>query len=245
MSWSGERGKLQPQLVLSPKDSSFYGQKFRFKTPPEVDLSSDLLLEVLLGFWKLDLPNAASGGSKSLYSAPVAIARGEWTPPFSRNVGLQIGLEQSLSSLGETSTESVLFSDWYFGPFVQHMLPVADALVVRGAVRFYQHLSDDNFDQKSIGDANRDAQYLTVSSTIALFYVKRWMTALHFEYGPPTSMAGRGEKQSLLNGSLRFGYRFSPGVTGLLETGYRNYGLSKSSSESVWNLVQTGFRIEF
>jgi hypothetical protein len=94
-----------------------------------------------------------------------------------------------------------------------------------------------------VSEANKDIKIMGIAAQARFYYFRRWMSGLAFEYGPALSLAGRGEAQGLLAAKLQFAYRVNPTLSLILESGYRQFTLEKSESESDLQLVQAGVRL--
>jgi hypothetical protein len=207
------------------------------------DERADVQLDLLLGFWKANFNNATSPAVKSLNMAPVAVARGEWLLPFFRDMGLQIILEQSVASFGGADKQSVLLSDWSMNAFYQRILPIKDGLQLRASVGYRQHLGDDNRDVPTLVDNNRNAKYVVVGGTANLYFARRWLLGGDFTYGLPSAMAGRGVKQSFMEGLGRIGFRMTSSLLLLMEGGYRTYRVESDQDDTMLEF-QGGIRLE-
>ncbi len=232
-AWSGAREGVKPLLFLQPANNRYFGATFHVR--PDIPAEkADIQLDLLLGGAKGKFPNAdtANGASSSFYLAPMAIARGEWLLPFFRDVGLNLGLEQTVANFGGAPLQNVFFSDWNVGAFYQRLLPVANGFLLRGGFKFHNHVADDNKELRSLADSGVESKGFLLGASATLYFADAWLVGADFDYGLPSSMAGRG-KSSMMDFTGRFGLR----VTGFLyllgELGYRTYANEAMNTDSL------------
>jgi hypothetical protein len=241
-NWSGKSGDFRPFLALTAQNNRYSGYVLQFATPETEASRMDIQLDLSLGVAQSKLPNA-QGGAESILLAPVAVSRGEWMIPGLPVLGLEIGLEQSIANLGAPEDSFVLFSEWMAGVFYEHTLFFGDGLVLRGHLRYHQRRADDSRLRTLVAEPNKDAKVVGIVTQARFYYLQRWMSGVVLEYGPALSLAGRGEAQGLLAAKVQFGYRMNPTLSLILESGYRQFTLDQSKSESELQLVQAGVRL--
>ena len=231
-AWSKGRGSVRPLLFLNPQSNRFFKKEISVAVPEDEDAEADIQLDLLLGYWKASLPNASASAKRSLNLAPTAVVRGEWLP-LKTSWGLTLSLEQTVTNFGGATGQNALFSDWVVGTFFEKYFPFLDSFQVRLGGQYRQHLADDSTDVSSLATPNKNGKYLIGTGTLNLYFAKRWLVGGDLELGFPSSMAGRGVKQSYLSGAGRAGFRVTSSVILLLEGGFRSYKAVGFSHESI------------
>ncbi len=240
--WDAAQGTTQPLFFISKTGNRYFGSEFLIESS-EFEERADIQLDLLLGISHNRFPNAAAGTKSSLIFAPNAIARGEWQVPTLPQLGLTLGLSQTVASIGGVANQNALYSDWALGLFYQKMLRVRDGLQLRASLRFAQHLSDDNQTLSTIATANKNAQYFIWGFLAQIYHSERWLTGAELSYGLPNSMAGRGVKQSYMSALARLGVRMTTSMFLISEVDYQSFMAATYNPETQL-AVNLGMRLE-
>jgi|GEM_PF-1696100 len=230
-AWNGEKGQRDPVLFLSSTGNEFFNRTFHVSTPA-LGKQADLQLEVLLGAWRGQFPNAV-GASKGFFLAPTAVTRGEWLVPGLRKaLGLQLAIEQNVSNLGSGPDQNVLFSDWMAGVFYQRYFPWFDGIQARLNLRYHQHTAEDNKKSLTLADPGRDASQLMFGLGATSYFQRVWFVGGDLDYS-----------SSMIDFTVRGGRRLTGSLYWVLELGYRRQSIVGYSAESLLK-TQTGIRLD-
>jgi hypothetical protein len=225
---------LVPRIVLNAEPQKVGSLDVSFAQPASRgDLRASL--DTSFGFWSLDLPNAP-GTSRS--SMVVLAVQARLQTPYGGGLGLSAGLDQGFASLGK----NVVLSNWNAALFYRVLIPFADGLHLRPALG----LRDQSGSSEGalLSGALSDSMGLMAKLSAELFWARRWMLGLRGELSfLDLSPDGAAKSQSYYGVSL--GYRLSPALSLLAESGYRAFAERGFESESAFEYLQLGARLEF
>ncbi|HVJ65972.1 MAG TPA: hypothetical protein VM901_12000 [Bdellovibrionota bacterium] len=235
-------GVLVPYLFLKPQSNVYMGQEFVVHAPA-ASQSTDILLDVVGGAWNLNLGNSSGTAKSKLLLAPVVEARGEWQPSALAGVGFELHMLQALASLGGVEFQDVLVSEWMAGMYYQKVFSVAQGLVFRLHMDFFQHLADQGTDVVSLAPYETNHRGVNLGLSFAQYFAKRWHIQLRADYGYPSRLSGAGTEQSYLRFKGHVGVLVTDAVTWLIEGGYRTYGYTGHNSTTALSGAM-GLRLE-
>lgn len=239
---SGGADVLTPFLFLNPQSNIYLGYLFDISAPASSG-GTDILLDIVGGAWMMNLGNADAGAKSKIILAPVVQARGEWTSPWLGGLGFELHLLQGLASFGGVTNQSLLISEWLAGAYYQEIIGIGQGMVWRVHADFFQHLADEGTQVDSIGTYENNQEGLNFGLSVSQYFAKRWHVSMRGDYGLPSTMAGRGLKQSFWGLGGRIGYLVTDSVTWLVEGNYRSYGYEGFNSTTAFSGA-TGIRLE-